>query len=390
MDLVENKKIKICAITTISKTMDWFVCDIMKKLSENGYEVTLICNMEDGFAERHKDYANCIDLKMSRGVNLKDLLTIPFKFRKIFKDNRYDVIYYMSPNASMYAALGGWLAHIPTRMYVQAGIRYISLTGMSRRIFKFIEKMTCSLSTNIRAVSPLNMQVAIDEKLCTPNKISIIGKGGTVGVSLSECDAFDRQVEREEKRALYGVPLNAFVYGYVGRINADKGIGELIQAFEEIQAYNPNVWLLLIGMLDEANPIPEEIMQRAKANSQIIFTGNVHPNQVYQHMAMFDVLTHPTYREGFGKVLQEAMGMRLPIITTNVPGPSEVVEENVSGILVEAKNVSELKAKMVLLLNDEQLRSSLAEAGRLRAEIYFDRPIMLQNQFNAMNQLINK
>ncbi len=390
MDLVENKKIKICAITTISKTMDWFVCDIMKKLSKNGYEVTLICNMEDGFAERHKDYANCIDLKMSRGVNLKDLLTIPFKFRKIFKDNRYDVIYYMSPNASMYAALGGWLAHIPTRMYVQAGIRYISLTGMSRRIFKFIEKMTCSLSTNIRAVSPLNMQVAIDEKLCTPNKISIIGKGGTVGVSLSECDAFDRQVEREEKRALYGVPLNAFVYGYVGRINADKGIGELIQAFEEIQAYNPNVWLLLIGMLDEANPIPEEIMQRAKANSQIIFTGNVHPNQVYQHMAMFDVLTHPTYREGFGKVLQEAMGMRLPIITTNVPGPSEVVEENVSGILVEAKNVSELKAKMVLLLNDEQLRSSLAEAGRLRAEIYFDRPIMLQNQFNAMNQLINK
>ncbi len=390
MDLVENKKIKICAITTISKTMDWFVCDIMKKLSENGYEVTLICNMEEGFAERHKDYANCIDLKMSRGVNIKDLLTIPFKFRKIFKNNRYDVIYYMSPNAAMYAALGGWLAHIPTRVYVQAGIRYISLTGMSRRIFKFIEKMTCSLSTNIRAVSPLNMQAAIDEKLCTPNKISIIGKGGTVGVSLSECDAFDRQVEREEKRTLYGVPLNAFVYGYVGRINADKGIGELIQAFEEIQACNPNVWLLLVGMLDEANPIPEEIMQRAKANSQIIFTGNVQPNQVYQHMAMFDVLTHPTYREGFGKVLQEAMGMRLPIITTNIPGPSEVVEENVSGILVEAKSMSELKEKMVLLLNDEQLRSSLAEAGRLRAEIYFDRPVMLQNQVDAMNQLINK
>ena len=240
---MENKKIKICAITTISKTMDWFVCDIMKKLSENGYEVTLICDMDDSFIKKNGSYANCINLKMSRGVNLRDLLTVPFKLRKIFKENKFDVIYYMSPNASMYAAIGGWLARTPKRIYVQAGIRYISLAGLRRKIFKFVEKATCLFSTNIRAVSPLNMQLAIDQKLCSSRKISIIGKGGTVGVSLSECDAFDKQDERIKKRDNYSIPQDGFVYGYVGRINADKGICELVEAFEQIQKENSNVLL---------------------------------------------------------------------------------------------------------------------------------------------------
>ena len=82
--------------------------------------------------------------------------------------------------------------------------------------------------------------------------------------------------------------------------------------------------------------------------------------------------------------------MRVPIITTNIPGPSEVVENNVSGILVQAKNALELKDKMILLYDDEELRSSLAEAGRLRAERYFNRSTMLQNQIDAMNQTVKK
>lgn len=296
----------------------------------------------------------------------------------------------MSPNASMYAALGGWLAHIPKRIYVQAGIRYISLSGFSRKIFKFIEKITCSLSTNVRSVSQLNMQLAINEKLCPKQKISIIGQGGTIGVSLSECDAFDKSIERNIRRVQYNIPTDAFVYGYVGRVNIDKGITELVEAFEQLQNNHSNVWLVLVGMIDDSNPVPDIVMKRAKNNPHIVFTGNVEPNQVYQHMAMFDVLTHPTYREGFGKVLQEAMGMRLPIITTNIPGPSEVVENNVSGILVEPKNSSELFEKMLLLYEDKKLRNSLAESGRLRAEKYFDRPIMLQNQIEAMNQIMKK
>ena len=380
--------IKICALTTISKTMDWFIVDSMRNLTQNGYEVTLICDMEEGFAERNSDYATCINLPMSRGASLKDLLTVPIKLRKIFKKNKFDLIYYTSPNVSLYASIAGFLAGVNTRVYSQCGLRYVSFGGIKRKVFRFVERMTCKFSTAIRAQSPLNMQFAIDEKLCPKEKISVVGIGGTTGVDLKQCDSFDRNESKWELKNQYNIPKDAFVFGYVGRINADKGINELIEAFSGLQKKYNNIYLSLVGMIDDANPISEVNMSEAQNNPHIILTGNVPTDKVYRYMSMFDVLTHPTYREGFGKVLQEAMGMNLPIVTTNVPGPSEVVENSVSGILVEVKNPRDLAEKMELVYNNADLRENLATAGRKRAEKYFDRPIMLNNILCDLNDIM--
>ena len=143
-------------------------------------------------------------------------------------------------------------------------------------------------------------------------------------------------------------------------------------------------------MLDDVNPITPENLQIAKENEHIFLTGNVPPSEVYQHMSMFDVLTHPTYREGFGKVLQEAMGVGLPIITTNVPGPSEVVEDGISGVLVNDHDPSDLLEKMELMYQNTEYRMSIAKAGRKRAETYFDRPIMLNNILEDLNKTLGK
>ena len=383
-----NRPIRICALTTISKTMDWFIVDSMRNLAANGYEITLVCNMEDGFAERNGDYATCIHLPMSRGISLGDLIKTPLKLCKIFREGKFDVVYYTSPNAAMYASIAGWLAGIKKRVYSQCGLRYVSFTGVRRRIFRFVEKLTCSLSTHVRAQSPMNRQFAIDEKLCPAHKIAVVGIGGTTGVSLAQCDGFEHAQVRAQLREQYGVPQDAFVFGYVGRINADKGINELITAFDSVKDACENSRLVLVGMLDDTNPVSTENLQRAQEDPAIVLTGNVPPTQVYPHMAMFDVLTHPTYREGFGKVLQEAMGMRLPIITTNVPGPSEVVENGVSGVLVEAMDSVDLAQKMRLVYEDAALRENLAAAGRKRAETYFDRPIMLNNILLDLNAIM--
>lgn len=382
------KKIKICALTTISKTMDWFIVDSMRNLSKNGYEVTLICNMEDGFIDRNKDYAKCINLPMSRGASLVELIKMPWKLYKIFKKEKYDVIYYTTPNISLYASIAGLLAGVKCRFYNQCGLRYVSFEGKKKTIFKFIEKFTCKLSTTVREQSPKNMQYAIDEGLCPANKISVVGIGGTTGVSLKQCDSYDAEEVKAKLRKKYGIPQDAFVYGYVGRMNADKGINELITAFCELQEQYNDIYLALVGMIDDTNPILPENMKITEENSHIVLTGNIPPAMVYPHMSMFDVLTHPTYREGFGKVLQEAMGVRLPIITTNVPGPSEVVENGVSGLLVNVRDIDDLGKKMAMIHDDSQLRESLAAAGRARAEKYFDRPIMLNNILVDMNETL--
>ncbi|MDD6483947.1 MAG: glycosyltransferase family 4 protein [Clostridiales bacterium] len=387
---MENKSIKICALTTISKTMDWFIVDSMRNLAKNGYEVTLICDMEDGFAQRNSDYAACINLPMSRGASLKDLLTVPFKLRKIFRKNKFDLIYYTSPNVSLYASIAGFLAGINTRIYSQCGLRYVSFTGIKRRIFRLVERITCKFSTHIRAQSPMNMQFAIDERLCPESKISVVGIGGTTGVDLKQCGSFDHNRARSELRNKYNIPKDGFVFGYVGRINRDKGINELIEAFCSLREKYENIYLLLVGMIDDTNPISENSMQTAKSNPHIILTGNVPSDRVYCYMSMFDVLVHPTYREGFGKVLQEAMGMSLGIITTDVPGPSEVVENGVSGILAKVKNPGDLAKKMEFMYNNPEQREKLAYEGRKRAEKYFDRPIMLNNILTDLNNIMSK
>lgn len=384
---MENK-VKICALTTISKTMEWFVVDSMRNLSKNGYDVTLICDMDKEVIEKNSDYAKCIPLHMSRGASISDLIKMPIKLAKIFKEERYDIVYYMSPNVSFYASIAAKFVGIKHRVYVQTGLRYVSLNGTKRMVFKAIEKITCFFSTTIRAVSQKNRKYAISEGLCKENKISVVGIGGTVGVDLSSCDSFNPKETRNELRNKYNIPEDAFVFGFVGRINADKGINELIEAFLNIEKKYDNTYLLLIGMMDKVNPVFSEYIDITNENPHIVMTGNIDKETVYKHMSMFDILVHPTHREGFGKVLQEAMGMRLPIITTDIPGPSEVIENGISGILVKPKDAQDLAEKMEKLYLDSDLRNSLAENGRKRAEKYFDRPIMLNNILEDMNKLL--
>ncbi len=384
-----EKKVKIGMITTISKTMDWFIVDSARNLSKNGYDVTLISNMTDDFIERNKDYAECICLDMNRGASIKDLFSGIKNLIGIFKEKKFDIIYYMSPNASMYSSVAGFLSGTKIRVYNQTGLRYVSFGGIKRLIFKLVEQITCFFSTHIKSQSPKNMEFAITQKLCSKKKISIVGIGGTVGVSLDECSGFNHEEKRKELRDKHNIPQGAFVFGYVGRINEDKGINELLSAFFKLKETTPDIYLVLVGMIDEVNPIDEEKMKLAKASDSVIMTGNVPTGEVYHHMAMFDILTHPTYREGFGKVLQEAMGMKIPIITTNVPGPSEVVENGISGILCEVKNSEALFEKMLMLYNDASQRASLAEAGYERAKKYFDRPIMLDNILKDLNKIVN-
>lgn len=381
---------KICAITTIQGTMEWFVVDSMQLLSENGYDVTLICNMDSYFKKKHSAFAKCISLPMKRGTSFSNLISTTIQMIKIFRKEKYDVLYYTSPNASLAAAFAGKFCGVKKRIYNQWGIRYITMQGWKRKVFKTVEKLTCIMSTHIREASPMNMQLAIDEGLCKKGKIRVRGIGGTTGVELAACDIFDRQEERNRLRREYGIPDDAFVYGYVGRINADKGINELIDSFEQVKAVKDNCWLVLVGMLDDANPISDKNMKTAKTDKRIVLTGNVPSDMVYKYMSIFDVLTHPTYREGFGKVLQEAMGMRLPIITTDVIGPKEVVEDGVSGILVKDHDTQALKKQMINLYDNPELRERLAINGRKRAEKYFDRPIMLRHILEDTNMIMNE
>ena len=377
-------KIKICALTTVSKTMDWFVIDSMRNLANNGFDVSLVCDMDEDFINRNSDFATCIPVKMSRGIDIRGVISGIITFYRIFKENKFDVIQFSTPNAAFYASIAGKLARVPVRVYGQWGIRYVTFNGLKRGIFKLVEKITCNGATHIKAVSFKNRQFAIDQGLCSDDKISVVGVGGTIGVDFNNYDIRKKTDFRREIRMKYGIAETDFVFGYVGRLNVDKGINELIEAFNQI----PNAKLMLVGMLDTCNPPKSENMHYADQNPNVILTGNVESKEVAKYLAAFDIHVHPTYREGFGMVLQEALAMGCPIITTDVPGPSEVVENKVSGILVAAQDTDSLYNEMLSLMKDNARRERYSKCARERAEKFFERSIMLNNILDDYKKIL--
>lgn len=379
------KKKKICCITTIDITLNAFVADAMYQFVENGYEVTLVCSDTSTVRGKHGNIFEYVDMPMKRGVNFGDILIMPFRFYKFFKKEKFDLVQYSTPNASLFASIGAWMANIPVRLYCQWGIRYVGISGLMRFFLKSLEHLTCKLSTDICPASQKNLDFAVKEGLYKKNKAKIIGNGGTIGVELSKYDINHKQEFKNEILIKYPILKDKIIICSVGRLSRDKGSFELLEAFDCLNKERNDVALLMVG--DKEGNVPKHLLHITE-NINVIFTGFT--NEVNKYMAACDIFVHPSYREGFSMVIQEAMAMELPVITTDIPGPSEVIEEGVTGILVQPRDTKSLFLGLKKMLSDRNKMKEMGIAGRKRCEKLFNRQRMLRLTYEHRIKLLNK
>ena len=376
----------MCVISTVEGTMNSFIIPAMERFVDKGYDVTLVCSMSDEFVRNNSGKFHCVNIPMKRGISLSDCIKIPWKFWKLFRVERFDYVQYATTNASFYAGIPAVLCRIKTRVYCQWGLLYIGFTGVKRRIFKWIEKLLCMTATHITVASKKNLEYAVQEGLMPASKASVIGDGGTIGVDLSIFNYEKKNEYRNEVFAEYPQLKNKLVFGYVGRIETDKGIVELLQAFLNLK--DQSSVLLMIGPFDELRcDLPGELVNEVKKTGRVIFHGFT--KEVAKYMSAIDILVHPTYREGFSMVIQQAMAMGCAIITTNVPGPSEVIENEVSGVLVRDHSFDELMLAMKRLGGDEKLRMNFITAGLERVRTLFNRERMLELTYHDRLRMMN-
>lgn len=363
----------ICAVTTVEITQSSFVIPAMKLLKQHGWEVTLICDMTPEFIDKYQDDFELINIPFHRGISIKDTIFMPFRLAKLFKKRKFDIVQYATPNASLYSSIGARLAGIKNRVYCQWGIRYVGCEGLMRQVLRLLEKFTCSNSTAIRPASKKNMAFAIDEHLYTADKAKVIGDGGTIGIDLNQFDLNNKATLQESVYFEYPQLKDKTVFAFVGRLNIDKGIYELLEAFTKLQQKHLPIALLLIGNFDGELPAHLQLIR----NSQnIITTGWI--EDVPKYLSVANVLIHPSYREGFSMVIQQAMAMAIPVITTDIPGPSEVIEDGKSGILVRPKSSDSLYDAMEWTLGHESECLRMGALGRQRCEKLFTRERMLR------------
>lgn len=381
---------KICICTTVSITQKTFVVPTAEYLHKKcGYDITLICNEDKDFESSLPDYIHFIPVKMARGVDLSGFKSV-FDFIKIFRREKFDMVQYSTPNAACYASIAAKICRVPIRLYCQWGIRYIGFSGIWRKIFKLIEKMVCRYSTDIRAVSPLNKDFAVSEGLYKADQAAVVGHGGTIGVDTKIYDIKKKQEWRQKIRSKYGISDSDFVFGFSGRIAVDKGCGELFSAFKELSEKGSNAKLLIVGPLDDGCGIDCKAIDWAKTSENVVFTGMIDGMQMCEYYSVMDVLVHPTYREGFGMAIQEAGALAVPVITTKIPGASEVMEDGVSSVHITPKSTEELVKAMLELSEQPEKVEKLGNNAFKRTKELYERTVMLENQRKDYENLIGK
>ncbi len=381
---------KICFVTTANISIDSFIFPCVPVLKQHGFSVTFVTACKGDFQERCRNAGVAVhDFSVERGFDFLGTLSAANRFRKLCKQEKFDIVVYATPNGALYGSIGARLAGVPCRVLAQWGMRYVGFTGWRRVLVRSLEKIACINATDIRNVSEKNRAIAIQDGMYKPEKCKVLGSGGTIGVDLDLYRQEEIPVMRQHAREKLSIPDQGLTYGFVGRICKDKGVGELLSAFEMVQAQNPHAYLLLIGGIDDNSGLEESLLARAKENTHVIFTGAVPNREVSSYLAAADVLVHPTYREGFGMVLQEAAAMVLPTVTTNIPGASEAIVAGHTGLLAEKQDVKTLADAMIALF-DAKLRLTFGENGRKRIEQEFERTMMIERLCQDYLELYEK
>jgi glycosyltransferase involved in cell wall biosynthesis len=383
--------IKLCIITTVPATIKAFFGNQLRFLQEHGYQATLITSSEgtgQDFGQGLPEGVKIEYVEMSRVIRPLDDMKAFFKILKIIRHGDYDIVQYVSPKGSLFGSIAAWIARVPVRLLLLWGLYYVTQNGFKKYVYKYITKLTFYLSTHVASDSNGNCRVAVQEKLCPQNKIDVVAHGSANGVDIERFNPDRLAPFRDEIRKKHQIPLDAFVFGTIAAIVGDKGINELIAAFVEIAEKYPNTCLLYVGQTAEKNPVKPETLKQIDNHKRIIHVGwQAEPEK---YMAAMDVFVLPTYREGFGVVNIEASAMRLPVISTDVPGPQESIVNGQTGILVPAGEVPPLMDAMKLFLDCPLYLKKYGQAGRKRVQEYYEQKKLWQAILEHRKELLLK
>ncbi|MBT8304343.1 MAG: glycosyltransferase family 4 protein [Bacteroidia bacterium] len=363
-------KKKIVRITTVPKAMGLLKGQL--KFMTDHYEIIGISSSgidhstsevgkKDGIEEIPSDHTleqariregiRVIPVELTRKITpIKDLISV-WQLYRIFKKEKPFIVHSHTPKAGTLGMLAAFLARVPHRLHTIAGMPLLVATGPRRLLLDVVEKITYKCATMIYPNSFGLKDIILEEGYTKESKLKVIGKGSSNGIDTSHFDPGKYSKEdRNELRKSLGIDDDDFVYLFVGRLVKDKGINELIQVFKELNDVHKKAKLVLVGPYEkDLDPLLPETEETINTHPNIKFVGWKNDVRPYFHIS--DVLTFPSYREGFPNVVMQSGAMGLPSIVTDINGCNEIVIEDENGLIVPPMNAKGLKDAMMKIYN---------------------------------------
>ena len=357
---------KVLHVFTLLTTPESFFYGQFGYLAEHGHEIHLVTDDEEDIEFSRRNHIIYHRIPIIRAISpMGDIGTIK-KLMQLIRREKYDAVFGHTPKGAMVAMIAAKLAGVMTRVYYRHGLIYTTAKGLKRSILKTVERLTAACATHIVNVSPSLSKLAVKDHLNSSRKQIVIGLGTCGGIDT--IDIFNPTKVSQEKvsalRHALGVPDNAYVVGFCGRLCRDKGIIELIEGFRIFQQAHPDIvsCLLLVGPYDARDILPPQVKDEIEEIHSIVAPGSVSHHFLPDYYSLMDVFVFPSYREGFGMTVLEASAMRIPVLVSRSHGCVDSIRENITGCYIDITSQSIASGLSDMLV--PQLRQRLGNAGR--------------------------
>jgi glycosyltransferase involved in cell wall biosynthesis len=349
-------------VMTIAESLP-FLRGQVRHVRRRGFAVHAITSpgpLLDAF--RDAEGATVHAVEMTRRITpLADLRAV-FALWRTIRAIRPDVVHSHTPKGGLLGMVAGWLGRAPVRIYHLRGTPLLTAHGLRRAAVWAAEWTSCRLAHRVVSVSGSLRDVAIEERLCPPEKITVLASGSGNGVDAAVRFRPQGEAVRRATRERLGLPQDALVIGFVGRQVRDKGVVELARAWQVVRDAEPRARLLLVGPREPDPTLPADVLDGLAGDPRVHCTGDV--REPVPFYAAMDVVALPTWREGFSNVALECGAMELPIVGAAVPGVVDAIQDGVTGLLVPPRDVAALAAALKRYLASPALRARHGAAGR--------------------------
>jgi glycosyltransferase involved in cell wall biosynthesis len=318
---------------------------------------SVVCVTSPGaMLEKVKEHegVRVFEVPMNRGISpFRDLVSI-FRMWRVLRRVKPDVVHSYTPKAGLVTMLAAFMAGARVRIHTFTGLVFPTSGGFKRKILVAIDRFICAAATT---VVPEGEGVAVDLRAdsITSKPLRVIGNGNIAGV--------DTQYFQPGKcLPLQHVRSDSFTFCFIGRLNRDKGLQELVSAFTSLDGESE---LLLVGGSDDTAPVDAVTLGHIQSHPRIQTTGFL--DDIRPALEACDVLILPSYREGFPNVVLQAGAMGKPVIASDINGCNEVIENDFNGWLVPPRDASALAERLAYVMSlspDERAR--LGNNARVR------------------------
>lgn len=310
-------------------------------------------------------------VKMERKIApFRDIISI-FQMVFLFLKLKPIIVHSITPKAGLVSMIAAMITGVPIRIHTFTGLIFPTSSGIKKIILKNIDRLICFCATEI---IPEGNGVKNDliKNNITKKDLDVLGNGNVNGIDLNYFSQDDQLIQESQNlKNKLSISEDDFIFTFIGRLVEDKGIIELLDAFQNLTDYKTKIHLIIAGTFeDNFKDFNLKIKKKFERNQNIHWIGFV--EDIRPVLIATKVLVLPSYREGFPNVVLQAGAMDVPCIVSNINGCNEIIIEEINGLIVPAKDTALLERSMKRILNDNVLYLKLKTNSREQITSRFD------------------